>query len=97
VTVEEEKEDRLAMRQHFAHEADDLAMERFKETHPEHVHAELEFFTVGDAEKKKLKVEKKQDEDGPSTVKEEEEEEKYIDDPFYQGVDWEGLLQEGDN
>jgi hypothetical protein len=47
-TIEEKKEEELKeiMWQIDAHESDEVAMERYREEHPEEVHAEYEFFAV---------------------------------------------------
>jgi hypothetical protein len=63
---------------------------RFQQVHG----GELEFFVERHTGKKKNleEEEEKQDKVNPSTVKVGDE----IDDPFYGGVDWEGLARKGD-
>jgi hypothetical protein len=64
-------------------------MAKFGETHPNHVHAELELFAARYMSKKK----QLREEENSSTLKVEDEED--TDDPFYGGVDLEALAQEG--
>jgi hypothetical protein len=68
--IEEMKEEELKeiMWQIDGHESDEVAMERYREEHPEEVQAEYEFFAAwGTTKKKKSKV-KNEDNVAPSTV-----------------------------
>ena len=63
-TAEEQRQHRLAERLLSVREADELAMAKIREEHPEYVQAELEFYAARDAAARK----KSTDVAGPSTA-----------------------------
>jgi hypothetical protein len=71
-----------------AHESDEVAMARYREEHPEEIHADDEFFVVRYAVKRKKSEVKNEDDATPLMVTEEEE-----DDPFYMDIDWDNLAR----